>query len=127
MEGKARFNQRHYKLLKVLEIVAAALIPLLAGYHEVDKSFAVTIGILSVFIVLINALQQLYKYHENRMAYRTSIEALKREKFLFQSAADPYHDGDTFRKFVQNVEELPANENRMRKATWMQKAEHKQS
>ncbi|MBD0333495.1 MAG: DUF4231 domain-containing protein [Chitinophagaceae bacterium] len=125
MEGKSRYNQQRYKLLKLLEIVAAAVIPFLAGFYEVHKSFPIITGLLGVFIVVLNGLQQLNKYHENWITYRTTIEALKREKILYESTSDPYNDSNAFRKFVQNFEAILANENKVWKANWMQKAEQK--
>ena len=125
MEGKSKHNQQRYKLLKVLEIIAAAIIPFLAGYQGVHKSIPIITGLLGVFIVVINGLQQLYKYHENWITYRTTLEALKREKILYESQSDPCNDGTAFQKFVQNFEALLANENKAWKTNWMQKAEQK--
>ena len=115
MEGKSKDNQQRYKFFKVVEIVLAASIPLIVSY----PSLAVATGIIGVIIVVLNGMQQLYKYHENWLTYRTTIEALKREKFLFQSQSDPYNDEATaFNRFVQNFEAILANENKKWVDTW---------
>jgi hypothetical protein len=124
MEGKAAHNQKKYKQLKVMEIVSAASIPFFAGFSE-WKSFSIVTGLLGVVIVILNGVQQLYKYHENWLTYRTTIEQLRREKILFESGSDPYNDADAFQKFVQNFEAILASENKVWKANWMQKAEQK--
>src|SRR5436309_16084468 len=80
MEGKSKYNQVQYKRLKVMELISAAAIPLLVSYHDYGKIFQVITGMLGVLIIVLNGIQQLYKYHENWLTYRTTLEALKREK-----------------------------------------------
>src|SRR5215510_13429020 len=87
MEGKAKVNQRCYMILKVVEIASAGVIPLLVGFHSTNSIFLTITGALGVLIVLINGIQQLYKFHENWLTYRTTIEGLRREKMLFENHA----------------------------------------
>jgi hypothetical protein len=125
MEGKAAFNQKKYKQIKVMEIIAAATIHFFAGLQPDYRSISIVTGLLGVFIVVLNALQQLYKYHENWITYRSAIEALKREKILYETQIDPYTGADAFQKFVQNFEALLANENKSWQTNWTQKEEKK--
>ena len=127
MEEKSKYNQQQYKLLKATELIAAAAIPFLAGFHRENDLFPIITGILGVLIVAMNGLQQLYKYHENWLNYRGTIEELTREKFLFESATEPYNDPEAFHRFVQNIEAVLTNENRKWKANWMQKPEQKKT
>lgn len=124
MEGKSKWNQSRYKVLKVIEIVAAAMIPLLVSYQgtmETLKTFlGVTTGLLGVLIVILSSIRQLYKYQENWLTYRTTLESLKRERFLFETGASPYDDALAFQKFVANIESLLAKENESWKAVWSQ-------
>jgi Protein of unknown function (DUF4231) len=48
------------------------------------------VGGLGVLIAVIEGLQQLNQYHANWIAYRSTSEALKHEKFLFLATAGPY-------------------------------------
>ncbi|MGH6936240.1 MAG: DUF4231 domain-containing protein, partial [Methylocella sp.] len=48
------------------------------------------VGGLGVLIAVIEGLQQLYQYQANWIAYRSTCEALRHEKFLFLGAAGPY-------------------------------------
>ena len=122
MEGKSKWNQTRYKTIKVIEIIAAALVPLLAGYQtdvkDTRSTLGIIIGSLGILIVILTSLRQLYKYQENWLTYRTTLEALKREKFLFETGAMPYNDNLAFQKFVINVESLLAKENESWKAVW---------
>jgi len=51
---------------------------------------AVTTGALGATIALLEGLQQLNQYHNNWIAYRSTAEALKHEKFMFLSKAGVY-------------------------------------
>lgn len=125
MSNKSKINQKNYKSLKVLEIAAAAVIPFLAGFHEKHASLPILSGLMGVLIVILNGLQQLYRYHENWITYRTTVEAMKREKILYETKADPYNEEDAFQKFVLNCEAILANENKTWKANLSQKTEVK--
>ncbi len=122
MSGKSKSNQRMYKGLKLVEIFAGASIPLLVGYSKIHPSIPVITGAMGVLIVVLNGIQQLNKYHENWLTYRTTIEALKTERMLFETQTDPYNAEDAFPKFVHNFESLLANENKTWKANWTAKA-----
>ncbi len=81
-------NKQWFQSLKVAEIIAAALIPFFAGYADLT----VLTGILGVFIVVLEALQSLYQFHDNWTSYRSTSEALKHEKYLYLAKAGPYKD-----------------------------------
>ncbi|MCW3109968.1 MAG: hypothetical protein JWQ09_4474 [Segetibacter sp.] len=125
MEGKSVQNQKKYKQYKIAEIVTAAAIPFLAGLQNQIGGIAIATGILGVTLVVLNGLQQLYKYHENWITYRSTIEVLKREKILFETQTGPYNGSDAFVKFVQNFEAILANENKVWKDNLTQKPEQK--
>jgi hypothetical protein len=86
-------NQRCFKILKAIVIVAAALIPFLVGLKfslaGINLSQLI-VGGLGVLISVLEGLQQLNQYHANWIAYRSTNEALKHEKFLFLGKAGPY-------------------------------------
>jgi hypothetical protein len=84
--NKSEFNQRAFKVLKTLQILAAAVIPLLAGFGVSAK----VAGILGVVIVTLEGVQQLNQYQQNWITYRATGEALKHEKYTFLARAGPY-------------------------------------
>ena len=85
---KSKRAQRIYKSFKVVEIVAAALIPFLAGrkfdYHDG------VIGGLGVLITILEGILQLNQYQQIWTMYRATSEALTHEKYLYLAKAGPY-------------------------------------
>lgn len=85
-DRSAAHNQRWYLRLKVLQIVVAAAIPVLAA-ADVE---VVVAGVLGAIIVVLEGLQQLFQYQQHWAAYRSTCEALKHERHLFLAEAGPY-------------------------------------
>jgi phosphate/sulfate permease len=106
---KSRQNQRCFKWLKVIEIVAAALIPFAAGFWS-DARIA---GVLGVIVVILESIQGLYQFQQNWTSYRSTTEGLKHEKFLWEAKAGPYKDLDNptlEALFAERVEALISTE-----------------
>ena len=114
-DGKSRQSQRAYKWLRVYEIMAAAMIPFLAGYIETHV-VKLSIGLIGVTVSLVSGVLALYKFQENWVQYRSTSEALNCEKHLYLAQAPPYDTEHAFLLFVQKVESLISKEN----AGWMQ-------
>lgn len=111
-DSKSVQAQRDYKRVKVLELVVAATVPVLAG---LSVRAAVTASVAAVVVVL-EGLQQLYQWHTNWVQYRSTAEALKHEKYLYQAQAGPYADGDRHRTLAERLEGLISQEH----AKWTQ-------
>ena len=112
-ESRSASNQRYYKRLRVVELVAAALIPFITGYIS-DASggpFRIVVGVLGVTVAALSGLDALYKFHERWMEYRTTAEALKHHKFLYLTRTTPYDSENAFNRLVENVESLISKEN----------------
>ena len=106
-DNKSVVNQRWYKTLKVIEIIAAAMIPFAAGF----EAPAVLIGGLGVCIVFLEGLQALNQYQQNWITYRSTCEELKHEKYLWLAKAGPYLKADTpDALFAERVESLISRE-----------------
>lgn len=114
--NKSSHCQTRHKALRVIEIVAAAIIPLLSGMGDKVPSGPWIIGLLGVFIAIAAATSSLFKFHENWIQFRATSEALKHEKFLFLARVAPYDGSNAFHVLVQRVEGLISNEN----STWTQ-------
>jgi hypothetical protein len=80
-------NQQKFKLFKIVVITSAAIIPFLSSLPVVPGWI---VGALGVLIAVLEGVQQLSQYHANWISYRSTGEALKREKFLFLASAGPY-------------------------------------
>jgi hypothetical protein len=85
-DGRSRRNQRWFKALKVVQIVTAAAIPVVAGASGPRW----LVGAGGALIVVLEGLQQLQQYQQNWTAYRATCERLKHEKHLFLAQAGPY-------------------------------------
>jgi Protein of unknown function (DUF4231) len=84
-DRKSNNNQRTFKWMKVVEIGAAALVPLFAGFR-----LSWVAGGLGATIAILEGLQQLNQYHFNWISYRSTCESLKHEKYLYLGKAGPY-------------------------------------
>src|SRR5205085_11872882 len=78
-DSKSLANQRIYKRIKIIEIVAAALIPLIAA-SKFPQAAWVT-GALGVLITVFEGLLHLNQYQQNWTAYRSTCESLRHEKY----------------------------------------------
>lgn len=110
-DRKSQSAQRWFKWLRGAEIIAAAAIPLIAGFAADPFPVTLVVGILGASIAVISAAISLNQFQENWTEYRTTCESLKHEKFLYLTKAKPYHEEDPFRLFVQRVESLISKEN----------------
>jgi hypothetical protein len=115
-DRKSGTNQRWFRWLRIVEIVAAASIPLLVGYADSMSEFKVVVGILGLLIAVISGVLALYQFQENWTGYRTTCEALKQEKYLFLTKTQPYDQSDSFSLFVQRAENVISKEH----TTWTQ-------
>jgi hypothetical protein len=84
---KAGTNQRQYKAIKLAQILLGALVPVVAA---IDDSSRVILGALGAGVVVLEAVQQLFQFHRNWIAYRATCEALKREEHLFTVGGGEY-------------------------------------
>jgi Protein of unknown function (DUF4231) len=106
-DEKSQGSQRAYKRIKVVQLVAAAAIPVVA----VAEATAWVTAALGGVVLVLEGLQQLGQYQQNWITYRSTCEALKHEKFLFLARAGPYADSvATDRVLAERVESLVSQE-----------------
>jgi hypothetical protein len=82
----AKRNKRWYMRIKVVQIVSAAAIPVLAA-TSLPTWVA---GGLGALIVVLESIQQLFQFHSNWTHYRSTSESLKHEKYLYLAHAGSY-------------------------------------
>jgi hypothetical protein len=116
---KSIYNQKWFKRLKYLEILCAALIPLIA-----TQSALVT-GLLGALIVFLEAFQHINQFQHNWIIYRSNCEALRHEKYLYIARSSPYNlpDEEAKKELAKRVESLISTEH----AKWVtgtSKADH---
>ena len=87
-DRKSSAAQRTFKRIKVTEILAAAVIPFLAGISlPHDKLIIAGLGVL---ITILEGFLHLNQYQQIWGSYRSTCEALKHEKYLYLAKAGPY-------------------------------------
>jgi Protein of unknown function (DUF4231) len=84
--GHAGSNKRWYMRIKLVQIVAAAVIPVIAA---ADLAVWVA-GALGALVVVLESVQQLFQFHSNWNRYRSTAESLKHEKYLYVARAGAY-------------------------------------
>ena len=103
----SKWNQNRFKWLKVVEVVAAALVPFFAGWG----SYPAVTGLLGVIVVVLESLQGIYQLQSNWISYRSTAEALKHEKYLWHAVAGPYLNAENPAALLaERIEELVSTE-----------------
>ncbi len=112
---KSTANKTGYKACRMTIIVCGALIPLLVGYAEGNLVWLKYVaGFFGVLVAVSEGIMSLKKYRENWDTYRITVEALNRERLLYENrVGTDYSAGDeaAFKQFVQRAEQIMANEN----------------
>lgn len=111
-DRKSGVNQRTYKRIKTVEIVAAALIPFVGAFKSVAWiDVALVSGTLGVIITILEGLLHLNQYQQNWTAYRATCEALRHEKFCYIARAADYANAPDPRALLaERVESMVAQE-----------------
>ncbi len=114
-DKKSIKNQSNYKILRIIEIISAVLIPFLSALSINNSSFtfvvSILVSLLGVIITFIASMLSLGKYQENWIEYRTTCESLKKEKYLFLTNTIPYNTDNAFSILTHRVESLISKEN----------------
>jgi hypothetical protein len=117
--GHARSNKRWYMRIKVVQIVSAAVIPVIVA---ADLSTWIA-GALGALVVVLESVQQLFQFHSNWTSYRSTAEALKHEKYLYIANAGCYATAkDPAALLAERVEGRVSQEH----AAWASEQQHPQ-
>jgi hypothetical protein len=102
-------NQRYFKRIKMIEIAAAAIIPFLSAF-SFSRMMWVTGG-LGVLITVLEGMLHLNQYQQNWIAYRSTCESLKHEKYVYLGKASPYASAvDPHALLAERIESLVSQE-----------------
>ena len=121
LDGKAAFNQRRFKRIRIIELVSSASIPfLVALITDATVALKWITGLMGITITVCEGLQAMYKYQELWIQYRSIAETLKREKLLYLTKAGRYEGiPNPFPQLVVEVESILGQEN----AQWKSQTE----
>ena len=81
-DRKSTGAQHLYKRMKVFELIVAAAVPVTAGL----SAPAVVTATLGAIVVVCEGTQHLFQWHAKYVGYRSTAEALNREKALYRDA-----------------------------------------
>ncbi len=109
-EGKSAWNKQRYYTFQIIQIVAGALIPLLTAMSRYSPMIYV-VGTLGVVVTVVGGILSLFKFHEQWIEYRTAAEALKQEKFLYETGSGPYAVSNRLQVLVERVEAILGRQN----------------
>jgi len=119
---KSSYNKLRFRICQLIVIVASAVIPIInlgiplsasSDPTAPMKALGIT-AILGAVITIVTALSQMDTYFETWVLYRTTGEALKRERFLYINSAADYSalSGEAKnRLLVERVEAMLSSEN----------------
>lgn len=110
-DAKSKSNKQGFMVLRTIEVVAAATIPLLIGYVTEHPGLGIIAGIFGVVVAVIAGLLSILKVQENWIEYRSVSESLKHEKFLYLTKSMPYNRAENLTLLVSRVEGLISKEN----------------
>lgn len=108
---KSNQNQMWFKALRITEIISAAFIPFISSISSKYEVLPYIIGFLGIIIAVSAAVSSLFKFQENWIQYRITVEQLKHEKFLFKTSTGIYDAPNSYGTFVQRIENLISREN----------------
>jgi hypothetical protein len=106
-QNKSRKSRKKHKLMQFFQVTMAISIPAI-----VHIDLAITKWIISLFgalIAILESMQYMNQYEVIWISHREIAERLKREKFLFLSAAGHYQglvEIDTLKHLAERVEEI---------------------
>jgi hypothetical protein len=108
-DKKSMYNEKTYKRLKIAEILMAAAIPFMAAFKF--SSVVPVTGGLGVLITVLEGMLHLNQYQQNWIAYRSTCESLKHEKYTYLGKAAPYASvPDPHALLAERIESLVSQE-----------------
>lgn len=108
-DQKSQSNQKIFRRIKTIEIFAAALIPFLSTLKF--REVAWIDGGLGVIITVLEGMVHLNQYQQNWIAYRSTCESLKHEKYTYLGKASPYANvPDPHALLAERIESLVSQE-----------------
>lgn len=110
-DNKSISAQNKYKRLKLIEIIVAALIPVLSIFSQDFIQVTWIIALSGGVITIIEGWLNIANYHENWIEYRSICETLKHEKYMFITGTGVYNTNDSFKYLVERIESIISKEN----------------
>lgn len=100
----ANRSKRNYLVNRTISVIAGAIVPVLVNLDFPYVKIVTTV--LSVLVVLIVSLENVFHHREVWVNSRSTSEALRKEYYLFSTMDGPYKkvNGDSEKAFMMFVE-----------------------
>ncbi len=111
---KATNNKFGFHLLQIMVLIVGATIPIVNIVDFAPLETRLISSVLGSVTVTVTGIIQLKKYHENWIMYRSTEEALKKEKYTYQNEVGEYSGltpDERLKRLVENVESIISNQN----------------
>ncbi len=105
-DDKSMKAQQTYKCLKLIELILAALIPILSIFSQDLIHITWIIAVAGGTITVIEGWLNISKLHENWIEYRSICETLKHEKYMFLTKTGVYNTDNNFGYLVERIESI---------------------
>jgi Protein of unknown function (DUF4231) len=116
-DRKSGRAQSWFKRLKLATLVLAAGLPVAVAASAPGWLVAA----MGALVAVLEGVQQLYKFQENWITYRSTCEALRHEQYLYLAGAGPYAQaGSRDALLAERIEGLVSQEH----AKWAAVQEH---
>lgn len=99
--------QRAYRRVKLAQLVVSATVPVLA---LAVRGNGLATAVAAAVVVVLEGAQQLYQWQTNWVQYRSTAEALKHERYLYQAKAGPYTGANRHLVLAEKIEGLVSQE-----------------
>jgi len=110
-DDRSKTSKRWYRFLSIYVIVVAAGLTALVSFAPSDQPWRIISAAVSASIVVATGLLSHFKCHETWLSYRSSWDALLRERRFYETGSGEYKkttDKDTL--FVERIEAILARE-----------------
>ena len=101
-------NRKKFYQTQTMIILSAAAIPIVNVLELGSYELRIISSVLGALIIAAASIQQLKKYQENWILFRTTEEALRREYYLFKNNAGDYTSMETDEQKIKLVERVEA-------------------
>jgi Protein of unknown function (DUF4231) len=103
----ATTSRLSYCTIKLLQILLAAFVPVAAGLSAPK----LVTGSLGGMVVVLEGVQQLFRFHDNWVRYRQTAEDMLREKYLYAASGGDYAGALNPRRLLaERIEALASRE-----------------
>ncbi|HEY5221347.1 MAG TPA: DUF4231 domain-containing protein [Candidatus Paceibacterota bacterium] len=117
-DHKSMSSQRHYKRVKIAEVICTVLVPIMANIN------ALVTAALGGAAIVLETFEQINQWQHNWITYRSTCESLRHEKYSYLSKSGDYEvqtEEEAKRLLAQRVESLISTEH----SKWILHQEHK--